>query len=338
MASLTGPITLSQVAKLQKNPLFKGVIQNLIRESKVLDYLSFQNVDSLEVVAVRWIKLPETKFRQINAGYEKVSGDVDQVYESVYAFGADIQMDRVWDKVGNYIKDPRQENIEMITKSAAHKFKNYLINGDHAIDPDGFEGLKKRIANMSSRQSVTLGGGSATAFPPIASVTNAQTFISAWEEAWYKANSGDVQMILMNESMYWGFARVLRYAGLSGGVLDTTTDQFDREVTTYKGIPFIDMGWKIDQVTEVIPNNEVADDDGTDSTSVYFVPTNMEQGIQGIQLDNLEIYDPLGGSEMETLPSKLMRCEWWCGLAGFGSYGPTRLRNIEDPALWTAGT
>ena len=89
MASLTGPIKLSQVAKLQKNPTFKGVIMNIIRESKVLDYLSFQNVDSLDVVAVRWIKLPETDFRQINAGYEKVSGDVDHVYESVYAFGAD---------------------------------------------------------------------------------------------------------------------------------------------------------------------------------------------------------------------------------------------------------
>ena len=335
MTSLTGPIKLSQVAKLQKNPAFKGVIQNIIRESRVLEYLSFQNVDSLDVVAVRWIKLPETKFRQINAGYEKVSGDVDHVYESVYAFGADMQMDRVYEKLGNYIKDPRQENIEMITKSSAYKFKEYLIDGDHGSDPDGFEGLKKRISNMSSRQYKMIGnvGGNAP-FDPKASTANALAFVDYWEEMHYKANAGDVQMILLNEAMYWGFTRILRYAGLDyAGMMDVTKDQFDRNVITYKGVPFVDMGWQIDMVTELIPNTESV---GTDdhATSVYFVPINMEQGIQGIQLDNLEIYDPLGGGEMETLPSKLMRMEWWCGLAGFGSYGPTRLAGIQDPALW----
>ena len=326
MTSLTGPITLSQVAKLQTNPGFKGVIQNIIRESRVLEYMSFENVDSLDVVAVRWIKLPETKFRQINAGYEKVSGDVDHVYESVYAFGADMQMDRVYEKLGNYIKDPRQENIEMITKSAGYKFKEYLIDGDHGVDPDGFEGLKKRISNASSRQEIDLGD----TFDPVDSATNALLFVDKWEEAHYKANAGDVQMILLNEAMYWGFTRVLRKAGIDlTGMMDVTKDQFDRNVVTYKGVPFVDMGWKIDMVTEIITNTE-----NTDETSVYFVPLNMEQGIQGIQLDNLEVYDPLGGSEMETLPSKLMRMEWWCGIAGFGSYGPTRLHGIQDPGDW----
>jgi len=324
--TLTGPITLSQVAKLQNNPGFKGVIQNIIRESRVLEYMSFQNVDSLEVQAVRWIKLPETDFRQINAGYQKVSGDVDHVYESLYAFGADMQMDRVYDKLGGYIKDPRQENIEMITKSAGYKFKDQLINGDHGVTPDGFEGLKKRIGNMSARQEVDLGD----TFDPKNSTANALAFVDAWEEAHYKANAGDVQMILLNEGMYWGFTRVLRYAGLDyTGIMDVTKDQFDRNVLTYKGVPFVDMGWQIDMATEIITNTE-----NTDETSVYFVPLNMEQGIQGIQLDNLEVYDPLGGGEMETLPSKLMRMEWWCGIAGFGSYGPTRLHGIQDPAAW----
>ena len=335
MTSLTGPITLSQVAKLQNNPAFKGVIQNIIRESKVLDYMSFESVDSLEVQAVRWIKLPETDFRQINAGYEQVSGDVDQVTEALYAFGADMRMDRVYDKLGNYIKDPRQQNIEMITKSAAYKFKDQLINGDHGVNPDGFEGLKKRISNMSTRQYMMIGnvGGNAP-YDPKSSVGNAINFVDFWEQAHYKANEGDVQMIILNEAMYWGFTRVLRYAGIEyGAMMDITKDQFDRNVVTYKGVPFVDVGWQIDMTTEVITNIEPVGTSNT-GTSVYFVPLNMEQGITGIQLDNLEVYDPLGGGEMESLPSKLMRLEWWCGIAGFGSYGPTRLAGIQDPALW----
>jgi hypothetical protein len=335
MTSLTGPITLSQVAKLQNNPAFKGVIQNIIRESKVLDYMSFENVDSLEVQAVRWIKLPEVDFRQINAGYQQVSGDVDQVYESLYAFGADMRMDRVYDKLGNYIKDPRQQNIEMITKSAAFKFKNQLINGDHGTTPDGFEGLKKRISNMSTRQYMMIGNTSGNApYDPKATVSSAINFVDYWEQAHYKANEGDVQMIILNEAMYWGFTRVLRYAGIEyGAMMDITKDQFDRNVVTYKGVPFVDVGWQIDMATEVITNTEPVGTSNT-GTSVYFVPLNMEQGITGIQLDNLEVYDPLNGGEMESLPSKLMRLEWWCGIAGFGSYGPTRLAGIQDPAAW----
>jgi len=333
MASITGPITLNQVAKYQKNPVYKGMIMNVIRESRVLDYISFINVNSLDVMATRWIKLPETDFRNINEGYTTVSGDIDHVYESVYAFGADVQMDRVWDKVGNYIKNPKQENIAMLTKSSAYKFKDYLFNGDHAVDAKGFEGLKKRISNSSSRQTIELAAGDT--FDPKNSVANALHFVDKWEEAHYKANDGQVTFIAMNEKMVYGFTRLLRYAQVDGtGLMDVTVDQFDREIQTYKGAPFIDVGYKVDMATEIIPNTEDPGDAGNDCTSVYFVPVNMEQGIQGIQLSNLEIYDPLGGGEMETLPSKLMRMEWWCGIAGFGSFGASRLKNIQDPALW----
>lgn len=328
-------VTLAMVAKLEQRPLQKGIIMNLLREGPILQYLPFENVNSLTNIAVRWTKLPTVAFRKINAGYTANEGDVDQVWESVYAFGGEISLDRVWDKVGNLIQDPRTLQVAMKSKAMALTFQDYFVNGDHGSDADGFEGIKKRISLMPARQSVRA-SSTTDVIDPTASAANARYFLDKWEQASYSANQGQYNVILCNEAMMWGFGRVLRYLGSAGGALyDITKDMFDREILTYKGKPFVDVGLKVDQSTEVITVTETAEDAGADATSVYFVPFNMEHGVTGIQLSPMEIYDPLNGGEQEATPTKLVRVEWWCGLSGFGSYGPVRLHNIENPANWT---
>lgn len=330
------PITLAMVAKLEKDPLRSLIINNLLRHGPVLQYLPFENVNALSSVAVRWTNLPTAAFRKINASYNTSTGDVEQVYESVYGFGGLVEIDRVFDKIkASLIKDPRQLQMEMFTKAMAFKWNDYFINGDHAVDVDGFEGLKKRIANMPARQSVR---ASATTdiLDPTANAANARLFIDKWEQANYVTNGGDTNAIFCNELLKWGLGRVVRYATASGGQwLDTTKDSFDREILTYKGAPIIDIGLKQDQTTEIITLTEVAEDAGADATSAYFVSFNMEQGVSGIQLGPLETEDDVNDSSVGKATSDLILIEWWAGLAGWGSYGASRLHNIESPASWT---
>jgi hypothetical protein len=326
-------ITLAHAAKLEKDPLRKMIITNMLREGQLLDYLPFENVNALRSVAVRWTNLPDVAFRKINADYTASEGDVEQVYENVFGFGGTIEHDRVWDKVkGSMIKDPVQLAIEQKSKAMALTFNYYFIKGDHLTDVDGFEGLEKRIDNMPSRQKVQLGAASATAVDPTSSAATARDFLDSMDEAAYKANRGDFQVILCNEGVRWGIHRVLRYAAVAGGpLLDVTKDDYGRDILTYKGAPIIDMGLKTDQSTEIILNTETAADAGSDSTSMYFVPFNTEQGIIGIQLSDLEVFE---GAQTKST-TEITAVEWWCGLAGFGSYGPVRMWNIEDPSLWT---
>jgi hypothetical protein len=334
------PLTLAHVAKLEQDPLRKGIIMNLLRYTKVMELLPFEEVNSLTSVAIRWTNLPDVAFRRINEGYNTSHGDVDTVTESVYVFGGDIELDVIFDKPqlkSNYITDPRQLQIDMKTMAMSYKFNDYFINGDHLVDEDGFEGLKVRINEMPSRQKIRA-SSTTDILDPTASAANARRFLDKWEEAYYTAGGGaqTPNVILCNEGLKWGFGRVLRYLGTAASVVtDITKDLFDREYPTYKGARIIDMGLKQDQLTEVIPNNETAEDAGTDATSVYFVPFGTEQGVTGIQVGPMETRFPTGDSERETKPTKLIRLEWIVGLAGFGSYGPTRLHNIETPASWT---
>ncbi len=328
--------TLAQLAKLETDPTRKGIIMNILRDAKIMEFLPFENVSSLKAVAVRYQTLPTGgAFRQIGGSYtESTDGDVEQVWESVYGFGGEIKFDRVFDKITNTIVDPKVLQTQMKLKSMSLQWNDYFINGDHATDADGFEGLKKRLTGMPSRQSIAI--GDSAALDVTASTTNALLFIKKWELAYRRANGGSVNAIFLNDTLLYGFGHALRYANAAGGnVLDVTKDSFDREIVTYKGTPMIDMGLKKDQSTEIIPLTETSLSAASNATSAYFCSFGVEQGIIGIQLGPLESYDPNAGGEMDTAPAKQLRIEWWNGLAGFGSYGFTRLSNILDPDSWT---
>jgi hypothetical protein len=312
------------------------VIMNILREVRAAELLPFENVDSLESVAVRWRTLPTVAFRSINEGYTANEGDTEQVWESVYGFGGEIEFDRVFGLIKNTIVSMEQLQMDMKLTALALHFNDQLINGDHATDSKGFEGLKKRIASHPSRQSVYFAGSSSAALDATSSVANGRAFFDKLEEMHYKTNRGDVNALMMNEAMIYGIGKAARYIQASGGnFLDVTQDSFGRDITTYKGASCVDMGLKRDQSTEIITDSETAGDAGTDATSIYGVSFNTTQGLTGIQLEDLAVYDPLDGGERESKPTKLIRCDWWVGLAAFGSYGITRGRNVEGASNWT---
>lgn len=329
-------ITLAQLAKLENQALRKAIILNIIRDANLLDTFPFENIDALKAVAVRWTKLPSVGWRRVNEGYtSSETGDTEQVWESLFGFGGDITFDRVLGKIKNTIVDPQTLQTQMKIKALAYEWKDKFINGDHATDPDSFEGLKKRVSVMPSRQTVYFAASNAAPLDPTASAANARAFFDKLAEAKKYCNGGQVSGIFCNEGVYLGFGRAARYMQTAGNFLDVTKDSLDREIITFQGTPLYDMGLKADQSTEIITNTEVAGDAGADSTSVYFACYDMEQGIYGIQLEDLEVYDPLNGGEMETSPSKMLRLDWWNGLAGFGSFGIVRARNLAAPSSWT---
>jgi hypothetical protein len=329
-------ITLAQLAKLETNPLRKGVIMNIIRDAQLMDEFPFENVGSLKTVAVRNTKLPSVGWRRLNEGFTtSETGDAEQVWESLFGFGGDITYDRILPKLQNMIEDPVIYQTKLKVKALAYDWKDKFINGDHASDEDAIEGLKKRVSVMPSRQTVYFAGAAAAPLDPTASAALARSFFDKLDEAFQYCNVGQVNAIFCNEAVKLGLGRAARYLQTAGNFLDVTKDSLDRSIVTFRGVPLYVMGVKADQTTEIITNTEVAGDSGADSTSVYFASYNMEQGITGIQLSDIEVYDPLGGGEMESTPAKMMRIDWWNGLAGFGSYGIVRARNLAAPSSWT---
>lgn len=329
-------ITLAEVVKVTKDPKKAYVLKNLIRYAKGIDSIPWNSVSSFQAAGLRWRNLPTVAWRALNEGYTANSGTVEQVYESLYGFGGDIQYDSRMKDIKDVIVDPIKLAADQKMEAMGFEFNDVLINGDTATNPKKPFGLKARVALMPARQTVGFAGAGVTALDPTASVANANAFFDAIEKMHVRTNAKDHNVWYANEELCLGIGKAARFINASGGnILDVTKDSLEREFVTLHGSPIVDVGLKSDQTTEIIPNNEVAGDAGTDATSLYCVSFNEKQGIMGAQLNALKAYDPLNGAEQESSPSRLLRIDWWIGFVGFGSYGITRGWNVLDPGSWT---
>lgn len=328
--------TLAQHLHIENDPGIKYILTRLLRDNPIMEFVPFQDINSMHVRSMRLSTLPSTEFRAINSGYTKSVADFSFYWESLYVMGGEFEFDRLFSKFTDTAIPMEQAQMNAKLKSLAFNWKDYFVNGDHASDPIGFEGLKKRVASLPSRQTVYFAGSSSAPLDPTGSAANARQYLKILRQAHKRCNNRGTSIILCNEGQYLGLGEVLTYVGVSGGnILDVTQDTFGREIATAFGAPMIDTGLKVDQSTEIITDTETAGDGGADSTSMYFVSIGDENGLLGLQNGNYDFYDPLMGAEMETKPAKLRRLEWVNGIATFGPYGVVRARNIEAADDWT---
>jgi len=306
----------------------KGFIADLLRYSDLLGVMTFEDIDGLQVNGIRWNVMPSAAFRTIGAGYTEGTGTTEQVEETLAVLGGDVKVDRLLTIAKNVYEDPLATQMKMKAKAVAFTFNDSFISGDHAVDPDSFEGLKKRVANMPTRQTIWLDSaqnGTGTSLKVLASAANENSFIDGLQKA-LKYVDGATHLFC-NEAVYLGFEQAFRR---SGG-MDTTQDQFDRVVKTYRGVPIIDVGLKSDKSTEIITTSEGT---ASDESSIYAVRMDTDDGLHGLQLRGTspEAYDPLNGGEQETTPTFLRRIDWAVGLMNLSNYCIARVSGFKMAA------
>lgn len=323
-------ITLIDYFKQSKDPESAAFISDLLRNSNLMGIIPFVDTDGFQVEATRWQTVPATAFRTIGSGYTESTGNTEQLTETVFAVGGDVKVDRLFTKAKNTFEQPLQTQMKMKAQSIAFTFNNYLINGDHAVDADGFEGVKKRISNMPTRMTINLDSnqaGTGSSLKVFASTANINLFLDSWHKA--KKYVDGATHILVNESTYLGLAASIRRA--SPAMFDTTKDNFDREIMTFMGLPIIDVGLLKDKSTEIITTSEDPGNGTLDATSAYFVRIDTEDGLHGLQLAGTspEPYDPLTGGELESGPQYLRRIDWAVGLINVSNYCMARVKGFK---------
>jgi hypothetical protein len=322
-------ITLNDYAKAAKSPLAKGFIKDLLRASDLLKIIPIDTVDGLQVAGTRWQTMPSVAFRKIGGAYTESSGAMEEVAETLVALGGDVKIDRLLVKAKNTKYDPLQQNMRMKAQAIALAIYNGVINGDQAVDPDSFEGLKKRISNMPARQTVNLYNIDAgDGYPILKDATHEHTFLDALHEILYKTNAN---YLLCNEAVYLGLGKLLRRLGL----LETSTDAYGKKWNTFQGVPLVDVGLLSDKTTEIITNTENPGDGGNDCTSIYAVNFNTDDGVHLLQLAGTspEPYDPNGGGESDSGPQYLRRIDWAVGMFNLSQYCAARLCGFRVAAV-----
>jgi hypothetical protein len=323
-------LTLNDYFKQSTDPMQKGLLADMLRFSDLMKIVPIDSVSALRVSATRWQTLPTVGFRKYGGGYTESTGTTEPFTETLALLGGDIKFDRLAN-IGSFIEDPIVTQMNMKAKAMALSFNWHLINGDHAVDPDSFEGLKKRVAGMPARQTIYLdsnGNGTGVTLKVLASEANEQLFLDGLAKI--KNRVDGASALLGNEQSYESLGQVLRRMKISTQIADYLGKTWD----SYGNVPLVDVGLMGDKSTEIITNTETIGG-VADSSSIYAVRFDTDDGVRVIDLAGAggpKVYDPLNGGEMESGPQKLRRIDWPVGLFQKSQYTIARLTGFKMAA------
>jgi Phage capsid family len=298
-------LTLVEAAKLSQDTLQRGVIETFARTSSVLELLPFMDIAGNAYAYNVEGALPGIGFRDVNEGYTESTGVINPASERLYIAGGDVDVDRFIIQTRSNINDVRAIHTEMKAKALALAITNQFFNGDQAVDPKGFDGLKKRLTGKQVIEAGTDGA-------PL-TITMLDELIDAVE--------GEPDVIFCSKAMRREIKKVLQN---HNGYSESSYDAFGRPVMTYGGIPIRVV--ETDQAgNEILGFNETQ---GTanDTASIYAVKFGPEQYVSGLQNGGVSVRD-LG--ELNEKPVFRTRIEWYVGMAVFHPRAAARLKGVK---------
>lgn len=313
-------LTLDESAKLSEDTLTRGVLETFVQNSPILDRLPFMDIEGNAYAYNEEATLPGVAFRGVNEAYTESTGTVNQKSETLKILGGDADVDRFIQKTRSNLNDQRVEQTALKTKALSYKFQDAFFNGDVAVDPKGFDGLRKRLIG---NQVVEAGPNGI----PIVGTSNTDihTFLDSLDNllAAVPGINGTNGAIYANSAVIRKIGSALRHVSLDA-VLEE--DIAGKRSIQWNGIPILEAGQNPDgsQILTVTETEGTA----SNTTSLYavrFGETEGDQAVTGLTNGGVTTED-LG--ELQEKPVYRTRIEFYCGLAVFGGKAAARLKGI----------
>lgn len=305
-------LTLLEAAKIAANngeTKKAGIISLYAEKSDILAAMPWDGIMGNAYSFTQEGTLPTTAFRGINEGYTPSNGSFAPQTESLYAAGGDLDVDMFILKTqGDQV---RSKHEALKVKALAIGTTDQILKGDSSSDPRGFDGLQKRITGGQ-----LVANGSTSGGDPL-SLNNLDSAIDLVDSPTH---------IIMSRAMRLKFGSAYRSSTFPNIV--QKTDDMGKMILTYNELPIL-VGYPQNSNTKILPFTEAGPGGGTTSTSIYVVNFS-EDGVHGIQNSGIDVRD-LG--ELDTLPVKRTRVEWYMSMVAESPYAATRLWGISNAAI-----
>lgn len=309
-------VTLVEAAKLSQTNLQRGVIETFVQESPILDRIPFLPIEGNAYAYNEEAALPGVAFRSVNEAYTESTGTVNQKSESLVILGGDADVDKFIVRTRGNLNDQRAVQTRMKVKAASYKFQDTFFNGDVAVDPKGFDGLKKRLVGAQVIDAATNGMG------PVAGAHDFFDLLDALV-AQVDGLNGSNGAIYANRSV---IAKIKSSARRLGGVEMVREALTQKMIATFNGIPLLDPG-QTAAGADILPRTETQGSSSV-ASSIYAVKFGQDEGdkaVTGLTNGGVQAYD-LG--ELQEKPAYRTRIEFYTGLAVFGGKAAARLRGV----------
>lgn len=236
------PLTLLDEMALEKQELRKGIIQSIVEQVSIQDRLPWETTESMHLTMTRLTDIPRIPLRLINEVPSGVQVHHTQSQETLYIMDTDIDIDPVLMMAKNRVMSLEVAQVRGTSAAVGFQVNDLFINGDTGSDVREPQGLKVRLRDDVRFQGGTINASADTTkldFSPDASDANLLAALYKIDELHMFALRGQTSAFISNQQFVLNMWAALRKLKL----LDTTRDQFDREINMYRKVPILDIGY-----------------------------------------------------------------------------------------------
>jgi len=299
-------VTLAQAAALVADPIRRGALETASQVSWVWDRLRFENINGNAYAYDSEKILPGTAFRSVNEAYVESTGVVNQATESLVILGGDADVDQFIESTMQSSRGVLMaDQVRMKLESAQGTYVDAFFNGDVAVQPKGFDGLRKRLVGSQVLDSVAPADESG--------------FLADLDDLFAQVRGGLPDVVYANARILSKLKSTARAVGGAEYILSEMTGK--REFT-WNGVPFVDPGqhWS---GRDILP---YVDATGGDVFAVKLASGFSDEGVLGITNGSLQV-KYLG--ELQEKPAIRTRIDFYCGMAVQGGKAAARLRGVK---------
>lgn len=291
-------LTQTQAGLLSNDLLVRGVIETIVKEAPVLQYLPFMEVTGTSVRYTREATMPAAAFYAVGGTWAEATPTFTNHSAYLSILGGDADVDNFLQATYADTNDLEAEVLALRAKAVAHKFAETFVTGDTAVDLNSFDGIRKLTPGG---QTLSMGTNGAT-------IT-----LDKLDELIDLVKPGSPDLLLMSRRTRRALKSLRR---TTGPIIESSISQFGQQLETYEGIPIV--------IDDFMPDTEVQGS-ATTASSVYALKTGMSTGVMGMQHGGITI-ETVG--ELETKDATRHRIKWYAGMALMSELGIARLQGI----------
>lgn len=151
------PVTLAQAQLNTQDDIDFAVIDNLRRYSWLMDQIVFDDTvspgtggGSLVYGYTRLLAARSAGFRGFNEEYTPGQATRERRTVELHPLGGAFTIDRTLARLGQASSNEVTFQMQQLLTSTRNRFQDELINGDVAVDAEGFDGLDKSLTGQST--------------------------------------------------------------------------------------------------------------------------------------------------------------------------------------------
>ncbi len=295
-------MTLEEIKKGMSDKVFDKIVEIFLRESAILQKLSFDDCVSASgggsTMKYKYLRkvLPATaEFRKLNASYTASAATKQECEAALAIMGGAVQMDRVLNKAAGRF-DNIAWQIEEHIKAVVSLFHYTLINGDATTTSSGdhpeFQGLDSMLAATSTEFG-------ADKYIDLSTIKNLKDNADEFYEAlMLLVNTTKADALLMNTDMIGKIQTVARVLGYK----TEAETAFGRKIVSLDGVQFMDLQnyYTVSSgaaVANAVVKKGLSRKIGTSETAtagltdIYAVKFDVNDGFHGISLNGSSVID-----------------------------------------------